>query len=139
MPGRGRVRRHVHRQHHVVRHRSDGMSVPEPPRFPAIDPRNEQVAFDTGAVIYDLLEKDLKPRDVMTREAFENSIRVVLAMGGSTNAALHLLAIAHEADVELELEDFDTLSRTTPYITDLRPAVASSCPTWTRSAVCPSL
>ena len=98
-----------------------GMSVPGAASIPAIDPRNEQVAFDTGAVIYDLLEKDLKPRDIMTREAFENSIRVVLAMGGSTNAALHLLAIAYEADVELELEDFDTLSRTTPYITDLRP------------------
>ncbi len=98
-----------------------GMSVPGAASIPAIDPRNDQVAFDTGKVIYNLLEKDLKPRDIMTREAFENAIRVVLAMGGSTNAALHLLAIAHEADVELALEDFDTLSRTTPYITDLRP------------------
>ena len=98
-----------------------GMSVPGAASIPAIDPRNDQVAFDTGKVIYSLLEKDLKPRDIMTREAFENAIRVVLAMGGSTNAALHLLAIAHEADVELALEDFDSLSRTTPYITDLRP------------------
>ena len=98
-----------------------GMSVPGAASIPAIDPRNDQVAFDTGEVIYSLLEKDLKPRDIMTREAFENAIRVVLAMGGSTNAALHLLAIAHEADVELALEDFDSLSRTTPYITDLRP------------------
>jgi dihydroxy-acid dehydratase len=98
-----------------------GMSVPGAASIPAIDPRNDQVAFDTGEVIYSLLEKDLKPRDIMTREAFENAIRVVLAMGGSTNAALHLLAIAHEAEVELALEDFDSLSRTTPYITDLRP------------------
>ena len=98
-----------------------GMSVPGAASIPAIDPRNEQVAFDSGAVMYDLLEKDIKPRDIMTREAFENGIRVVLAMGGSTNAALHMLAIAHEADVELTLDDFDTLSRTTPYITDLRP------------------
>ena len=98
-----------------------GMSVPGAASIPAIDPRNNQVAFDTGKVIYDLLEKDIKPRDIMTREAFENSIRVVLAMGGSTNAALHLIAIAHEADVELTLDDFDSLSRTTPYITDLRP------------------
>lgn len=98
-----------------------GMSIPGAASIPAIDPRNDQVAFDTGAVIYSLLERDLKPRDIMTREAFENAIRVVLAMGGSTNAALHLLAIAHEADVELDLDDFDTLSRTTPYITDLRP------------------
>jgi dihydroxy-acid dehydratase len=98
-----------------------GMSVPGAASIPAIDPRNDQVAFDTGAVLYNLLEKDLKPRDIMAREAFENGIRVVLAMGGSTNAALHLLAIAHEAEVELDLDDFDSLSRTTPYITDLRP------------------
>ena len=98
-----------------------GMSVPGAASIPAIDPRNDQVAFDTGKVIYDLLEKDIKPRDIMTREAFENAIRVVLAMGGSTNAALHLIAIAHEAQVELTLDDFDSLSRTTPYITDLRP------------------
>ena len=98
-----------------------GMSVPGAASIPAIDPRNDQVAFDTGAVIYDLLEKDIKPRDIMTREAFENAIRVVLAMGGSTNAALHLIAIAHESEVELTLDDFDSLSRTTPYITDLRP------------------
>ena len=98
-----------------------GMSIPGAASIPAIDPRNDQVAFDTGDVIYSLLEKDLKPRDIMTREAFENGIRVVLAMGGSTNAALHLLAIAHEAEVELDLDDFDKLSRTTPYITDLRP------------------
>ena len=98
-----------------------GMSIPGAASVPAIDPRNDQIAFDSGKVIYSLLEQDLKPRDIMTREAFENAIRVVLAMGGSTNAALHLLAIAHEADVELELEDFDRLSRTTPYITDLRP------------------
>ncbi len=98
-----------------------GMSIPGAASIPAIDPRNDQVAFDTGAVIHSLLEKDLKPRDIMTREAFENGIRVVLAMGGSTNAALHMLAIAHEAEVELDLDDFDSLSRTTPYITDLRP------------------
>ena len=98
-----------------------GMSVPGAASVPAIDPRNERIAYDSGDVMYSLLQQDLKPRDIMTREAFENAIRVVLAMGGSTNAALHLLAIAHEADVELELEDFDRLSRTTPYITDLRP------------------
>ncbi len=98
-----------------------GMSIPGAASVPAIDPRNDQIAFDSGEVIYNLLEQDLKPRDIMTREAFENAIRVVLAMGGSTNAALHMLAIAHEAEVELELEDFDRLSRTTPYITDLRP------------------
>ena len=98
-----------------------GMSIPGAASIPAIDPRNDEVAFDSGRVIYNLLENDIKPRDIMTREAFENAIRVVLAMGGSTNAALHLIAIAHEAQVELTLDDFDSLSRTTPYITDLRP------------------
>ena len=99
-----------------------GMSIPGAASIPAIDSRNEQIAFDSGKVLYNLLERDIKPRDILTREAFENSIRVVLAMGGSTNAALHLLAIAHEAGVELTLDDFDTLSRSTPYITDLRPS-----------------
>ena len=98
-----------------------GMSIPGASSVPAIDPRNEQIAFDSGAVLRNLLEKEINPRDIMTREAFENSIRVVLAMGGSTNAVLHLLAIAHESDVQLSLDDFDILSRTTPYITDLRP------------------
>ena len=98
-----------------------GMSIPGASSVPAIDPRNEQIAFNSGAVLRNLLEKEINPRDIMTREAFENSIRVVLAMGGSTNAVLHLLAIAHESDVQLSLDDFDILSRTTPYITDLRP------------------
>ena len=98
-----------------------GMSIPGAASVPAVDPRNESIAYDSGAVLQNLLEKDIKPRDIMTREAFENAIRVVLAMGGSTNAALHMLAIAHEARVELTLDDFDSLSRTTPYITDLRP------------------
>ncbi len=98
-----------------------GMSIPGAASVPAVDPRNETIAYDSGAVLRNLLENDIKPRDIMTREAFENAIRVVLAMGGSTNAALHMLAIAHEARVELSLDDFDSLSRTTPYITDLRP------------------
>ncbi|MCX8213740.1 MAG: dihydroxy-acid dehydratase, partial [SAR202 cluster bacterium] len=63
----------------------------------------------------------LKPRDIMTHDAFENAIMVVLSMGGSTNSVLHLLAIAHEAGVELEIDDFDRLSRVTPYLSDLRP------------------
>jgi dihydroxy-acid dehydratase len=98
-----------------------GMSIPGAASVPAIDPEINQIAFDSGKVMYSLLENDLKPRDIMTREAFENAIRVVLAMGGSTNAVLHLLAIAHEAQVPLEIDDFDRLSRTTPYLTDLRP------------------
>ncbi len=98
-----------------------GMSIPGASSIPAVDPRNEDLAAKAGEVLYYLLEHDIKARDILTREAFENAIRVVLAMGGSTNAVLHLLAIAHEADVDLEIDDFDRLSRTTPYITDLRP------------------
>ena len=98
-----------------------GMSVPGAASIPAVDPRIEEVAQSTGAVLYNLLERDIKPRDIMTREAFENAITVVLAMGGSTNSVLHLLAIAHEAGVDLEIDDFDRLSRRTPYLTDLRP------------------
>jgi dihydroxy-acid dehydratase len=69
-----------------------------------------------------LLEEDLRPRDIMTRKSFENAITVVVAMGGSTNAVLHLMAMAREAAVGLSLDDFDRISRSTPYITDMRPA-----------------
>ena len=99
-----------------------GMSVPGAASIPAVDPRNEEIAHGAGAVLYKLLERDIKPRDIMTREAFENAITVVLAMGGSTNAVLHLLAMANEARVPLEIDDFDRLSRRSPYLTDLRPA-----------------
>ena len=99
-----------------------GMSMPGAASVPAVDARNEATAHDAGAVLRNLLERDIKPRDILTREAFENAIALVLAMGGSTNAVLHLLAIAHEAGVRLEIDDFDRLSRRTPYLTDLRPA-----------------
>ena len=98
-----------------------GMSAPGAASVPAVDPRNEVIAHGAGQVLYRLLERDLKPRDIMTRDAFENAIMVVLAMGGSTNAVLHLLAIAHEANVRVKIDDFDRLSRWTPYLTDLRP------------------
>jgi dihydroxy-acid dehydratase len=98
-----------------------GMSAPGTASIPAIDKRLEDQAYFAGTILYNLLEKDIKPRDIMTREAFENAVTVVLAMGGSTNAVLHLLAIAHEAEVKLTIDDFDTMSRKTPYITDLRP------------------
>ena len=99
-----------------------GMSIPGAASVPAVDPRNEEIARSAGSVLHNLMERDVKPRDIMTRESFENAITVVLAMGGSTNAVLHLLAIAHEAKVPLEIGDFDRLSRRTPYLTDLRPA-----------------
>ena len=98
-----------------------GMSIPGAASIPAVDPRNEDVAHSAGAVMYGMLERGVTPRQIMTREAFENAITVVMAMGGSTNAVLHLLAIAHEAQVDLNIDDFDEISRRTPYITDLRP------------------
>ena len=98
-----------------------GMSLPGAASIPAVDRRDEGVAHTAGRMLYNLLERDIKPRDIMTREAFENAVTVVLAMGGSTNAVLHLVAMAHEARVELSIDDFDRLSRRTPYLTDLRP------------------
>ena len=99
-----------------------GMSLPGTSSIPAVDRRNEAIARQAGTFLYSMLDKNIKPRDIMTRDAFENAIRVVLAMGGSTNSVLHLLAIAHEAGVELKIDDFDMLSRTTPYLTNLRPS-----------------
>lgn len=90
--------------------------------IPAVDPRSQDVGKSIGKILYSLLENDIKPRDIMTKKAFENAITVVLSMGGSTNSVLHLLAIAHEANVPLEMDDFDRLSRKTPYLTNLRPA-----------------
>jgi dihydroxy-acid dehydratase len=98
-----------------------GMSVPGAASVPAVATQTEEIAYDSGAVLYNLLDKDIKARDIITRESLENAITVVLAMGGSTNAVLHLLAIAHEAQVPLGIDDFDRLSRRTPYLTDLRP------------------
>ncbi|MDI6772235.1 MAG: dihydroxy-acid dehydratase [bacterium] len=98
-----------------------GLSVPGVASIPAVDPRREQACRATGQATMRMLRDGIRPRDILTREAFENAIRVVVALGGSTNAVLHLLAIAHEADVALSLEDFDNLSRATPHIGDLRP------------------
>ena len=98
-----------------------GLSIPGAASIPAVDPRNEEVAHTAGNILYGMLERGVAARDLMTREAFENAITVVMAMGGSTNAVLHLLAIAHEAQVDLSIDDFDEISRRTPYITDLRP------------------
>ena len=98
-----------------------GMAIPGASSIPAVDPRNEEVALKSGEYLLDLLKNDIKPRDIMTKNAFENAITAVLAMGGSTNAVLHLLAMAHESEVDLDIEDFNRLSDKTPYITDLRP------------------
>ena len=98
-----------------------GMSLPASASVPAIDQRLEDLAEASGAAVMRLLDRNLRPRQILTRDAFENAITVVMALGGSTNAVLHLLAIAHEAEVELTLEDFDRISRRTPHVGDLRP------------------
>ena len=98
-----------------------GMSLPGDASIPAVDPRKIDEAREAGRTLLRLLEEDIRPRDILTRHAFENAITVVLAMGGSTNAVLHLMAIAREAEVDLTLDDFDRISRSTPYISDMRP------------------
>ncbi len=99
-----------------------GMSLPGSASPPAVDARRDAFARASGAAVVDLLRAGIRPRQIMTREAFENAITLVMACGGSTNAVLHLLAIAHEAEVDLDIDDFDRLSRRTPHIGDLRPA-----------------
>ncbi len=100
-----------------------GMSLPGAASPPAVDYRREVFARESGIAVAALLnEGGPRPRDVLTREAFENAIAVVMALAGSTNAVLHLLAIAREAKVELRLEDFDRISRDVPHLVDVRPA-----------------
>jgi dihydroxy-acid dehydratase len=89
---------------------------------PAMDPQKDQISFDCGKIVMNVLQKGLKPRDILTREAFENAIASVAATGGSTNAVLHLLAIAREAGVQLDIDDFQTVSERTPLIADLKPS-----------------
>ena len=89
---------------------------------PAMDAQKDQVSFECGKIVMDVLQKDLKPRDILTHDAFENAIASVAATGGSTNAVLHLLAIAREAGVNLEIDDFQTVSERTPLLTDLKPS-----------------
>ena len=98
-----------------------GMSLPGSASVPAVDTRLGVYARRSGEAVMDLLKQGIRPREIMTRPAFENAITVVMALGGSTNAVLHLMALAHEAGVELELEDFDRISRRTPHIGDLKP------------------
>ncbi len=98
-----------------------GISLVDSASVPAMDPKKDEVAYEVGRMAVDLLRSNLRPRDVITRPALENAIASVLATGGSTNAALHLLAIAREAEVELSIDDFDRISRTTPIIADLKP------------------
>jgi len=99
-----------------------GMSLPYSSSIPAEDPAKLDECFQAGAAIRHLLEIDLKPRDIMTRAAFENAIVLIMATGGSTNAVLHLIAMARAAGVSLTIDDFQSVSDRVPFIADLKPS-----------------
>ncbi|GMQ85350.1 MAG: dihydroxy-acid dehydratase [Acidimicrobiia bacterium] len=98
-----------------------GMALPGSATVPAIDDRLDEYAERSGEAVMHLMEAGISPGDILTRPAFDNAITVVMALGGSTNAVLHLLAIAAEAGVDLTLEDFDRISRGVPHLGDLSP------------------
>jgi dihydroxy-acid dehydratase len=98
-----------------------GMSLPGSSSPPAPDSRRDDFAYASGQAVVRLLEQGIRPRQIMTKEAFENAIAVVMALGGSTNAVLHLLAIAAEARVELALDDFNKVAARVPHIADTKP------------------
>jgi dihydroxy-acid dehydratase len=98
-----------------------GMSLPGSSSPPAPDSRRDDFAYASGQAVVRLLERGIRPRQIMTKEAFENAIAVVMALGGSTNAVLHLLAIAVEARVELALDDFNKVAARVPHIADTKP------------------
>ncbi|MEO6120920.1 MAG: dihydroxy-acid dehydratase, partial [Acidimicrobiales bacterium] len=99
-----------------------GMSLPGSASPAAVDPRRDDFAFASGQAVVRLVELGVRPRHIMTKPAFENAIAVGMALGGSTNLVLHLLAIAHEARVDLTLDDFERVGRRVPHIADTRPA-----------------
>ncbi len=98
-----------------------GLSPMGTASIPATDPRKDQVAQQCGQLVMDILRRGVTPRDILTRQAFENAITGVAASGGSTNAVLHLLAMAREAGVPLNIDDFDIISKRTPLLADLKP------------------
>ena len=98
-----------------------GMSLPGSSSQDAVSKSKNEDCITAGKAIMNLLEKDLKPSDIMTKKAFENAITVVIALGGSTNAVLHLLAMAHAVGVELHLDDFTKIGKVTPVLADLKP------------------
>ena len=99
-----------------------GMMLSGGAAIPAVDARRYQLAESSGRRIVSMVQEDLKPSRILTRKAFENAVRTDMAIGGSTNAVVHLLAIAGRAGVDLSLDDFDRISRDTPYIADIKPS-----------------
>ncbi|MBI5816376.1 MAG: dihydroxy-acid dehydratase [Nitrospinae bacterium] len=100
---------------------SIGMSMTGCATAMAVSGKKRRIAFDSGVLVCDLIRENVRPRDIMTAKSFENAIRVDLALGGSTNTALHIPAVAHDAGVKLPLEAFDKLSKTTPQIASIQP------------------
>ena len=98
-----------------------GLSLPGSASAPAVDRRRDDYAYASGTAVINLIRQNIRPRDILTKAAFENAIAVVMALGGSTNAVLHLLAIAFEAQVELELEDFNRVAARVPHLADTKP------------------
>ena len=99
-----------------------GMSLPYSSSNPAISEEKKKECWEAGKAIKNLLEKDIKPKDIMTRKAFENAVTVIMALGGSTNAVLHLIAMAKSVDVELSQDDFQTISNKVPVLADFKPS-----------------
>jgi dihydroxy-acid dehydratase len=99
-----------------------GMSLPYSSSTPAVDPGKMAECLSAGQAIRNLVEKDIKPRDIMTRAAFENALVIIMALGGSTNAVLHLLAMARAVDVPLTIDDFQVVSDRVPFLADLKPS-----------------
>jgi dihydroxy-acid dehydratase len=99
-----------------------GMSLPYSSSNPALSEAKKQECVDAGKALRNLLEKDIKPRDIMTRKAFENAITIVAVLGGSTNAVMHLIAMAHSVDIDITLADFQAISDKTPVLADLKPS-----------------
>jgi dihydroxy-acid dehydratase len=99
-----------------------GMSLPYSSSTPAVDEKKAEECMRAGAAVRHLLEQDIKPRDIMTRAAFENAMVIIMALGGSTNAVLHLIAMARAVDVDLNISDFQSVSDRIPFIADLKPS-----------------
>lgn len=98
------------------------MCLPYSSSNPAVSTDKIRECMDVGPYLYHLLKEDIKPLDILTKKAFENAIRTIMVLGGSTNAVLHLIAVAHSAGVKLDVDDFQRLSDSTPYLTELKPS-----------------
>ena len=116
------VRRHVHREHDGLGDRGAGAEPAQQFGAGRVSPEKRDDCARAGAAVVTLLERGIRPRDILTRKAFENAITVVIALGGSTNAVLHLLAMAHAAGVQLTIDDFTRIGKRVPVLADLKPS-----------------